>query len=402
MTASRAWFGLVAYGGYMYAIGGQNAAVAVASTEHAVINGNGTLGNWAADTSMGVGNERADFGYAQFNGYVYVAGGMNNSSAFQNTVFHSQIGAGSLGAWVTNDTTFTTVRTGATLVAYGATLYLMGGIDAAAGNYLLDTQYVNITGTGTIGTWTFGTSLPQPVRQGTGFAANGYLYVFGGRSASATCTTNTYVAPINGYPPGSSSRYGIGGWSQTVVAFSEARYGASASYNAGKTYILGGACSTLIGQASGGTTPYPNRVFYSTLQSQPQISNYSVAIDQDTDVFPAKYLMNGVDNGTGAQWQLSYKSSNNATNAWSAATNAGVVTLGTPGAVSYADTLTGERWYFLSVTVDASQAFGYPEDVTRGPTITDITLETTVDPGKRLHHGKSFTGGVLQPLDAPF
>jgi hypothetical protein len=40
--------------------------------------------------------------------------------------------------------------------------------------------------------------------------------------------------------------------------------------------------------------------------------------------------------------------------------------------------------------------------VTRGPTIDDISLFFTSDPSKRLRHGKTFTGGLLQPLDTPF
>ena len=411
MGTKRAYFGLTAYKGYLYAIGGSNfATTALATTEHAYIcdgtttggctagGGNiGKVGTWSADTSMGAGNERADFGFSTFNGYVYVAGGTNNSGTLQTSVFHALLGTGSIGSWTTTDTAFTTARSGAVLVAYGASLYLLGGYDGA--NYLQDTQYVNITGTGTIGTWAPGTSLPQPVRQGGGFAANGYLYLFGGRSASATCTTNTYVAAISGYPPGSANRYGIGGWSQTVVSYSDARFGEAAAYGSCKTYLLGGGCSALVGTGTGTTA---NRAFFSTLQVQPQISNYSLPIDASVDVFPAKWLLNGVDNGTGAQWTLNYMSSNNATHSWGTNTSAGAVTLGTPGTYTYFDATTGERWYFLNVTVDASQAFGFPEDVTRGPTITDITLEFSANPGLRLHHGKTFAGGILQPLDAPF
>jgi len=202
------------------------------------------------------------------------------------------------------------------------------------------------------------------------------------------------------------SRYGIGSWSRTIIAYSDARYGEAAAYGSGKAYLLGGGCSALVGTGTGTTA---NRAFYSTLQTQPQIANYSIAIDADTNVFPAKWLMNGIDGGTGAQWTFNYKSAASGTPTWGLNTNAGVVTLGTPGTYTPIDgsgtnlnSSTGARWFFLAETVDASQAFGYPEDVTRGPTITDITLEFSADPGKRLHHGKTFTGGILQPLDAPF
>jgi hypothetical protein len=59
------------------------------------------------------------------------------------------------------------------------------------------------------------------------------------------------------------------------------------------------------------------------------------------------------------------------------------------------------RWYYFSINIDASQTFGYPEDVDRGPTIWDLSLFFTADPNKRLRHGKTFTGGELQPLDTP-
>jgi hypothetical protein len=420
MGTNRAYFGLTAYGGYMYAIGGSNqTTTALATTEHAFIcdgtatggctagGGNvGKLGTWTADTSMGAGNERADFGFSMFNGYVYVVAGSNNSGTLQTSVFHALLSSGTIGSWTTTDTAITApARSGAVLVAYGQSLFLAGGIDVS-NNYLLDTQYVNITGTGAIGTWANGTSLPQPVRQGAGFAANGYLYIFGGRSNTTACTTNTYVAPIGGYAPGSTSRFGIGNWSQTVVAYSDARFGLAAAYGPGKAYLLGGGCSALVGTGTGTTA---NRAFYSTLQNQPQVANYSIEIDTDTDVFPAKWLMNGVDNGTGAQWNLNYQSSTNANNVWGQNTLAGVVTLGTPGTYTPLDsggtntnTTVGARYYLLRVNVDASGAFGFPEDVTRGPTIADMTLEFTSDPSKRLHHGKTYTGGQLQPLDAPF
>lgn len=60
------------------------------------------------------------------------------------------------------------------------------------------------------------------------------------------------------------------------------------------------------------------------------------------------------------------------------------------------------RYFYFYVNIDASKTFGYPEDVNRGPTISDLSLFFTSDPSKRLHHGKTFTGGEKQPLDTPF
>jgi hypothetical protein len=269
----------------------------------------------------------------------------------------------------------------------------------------MDVQYAALTSSGTVtGSWANTTSLPQPVRQGSGFAANGYIYVFGGRSAATTCTNNSYIAPIIGYPPNSTNRYGIGVWSQTSVTYTGNRYGAAAAYGNGKVYLLGGICNA--------TLTNTTRTIYSTLMIQPQISSYSLMIDADTNVFPSKWLMNGVDGGTGAQWVFSYQSSRDADNTWGVVTNAGGVTLGTPGTYTPLDAsgnntnttapAVGARYYYLYVTVDASQAFGFAEDVTRGPVIYDITLQFTAIPSKRLMHGRTFIGGQQQPEDTPF
>lgn len=92
--------------------------------------------------------------------------------------------------------------------------------------------------------------------------------------------------------------------------------------------------------------------------------------------------------------------------AWGQITQFGDVTLGMPGVYipkNGAGTDTDcARFYYLSVEVDSSRAYGYPEDITRGPTITDLTLQFTADPSKRLLHGRTFTGGLQQPIDTPY
>lgn len=156
-----------------------------------------------------------------------------------------------------------------------------------------------------------------------------------------------------------------------------------------------------------------DRSYRSSLQAQPQIARYSLAIDAGSDVTPTNSLFNGIDNGFGARWYLSYRSATagaaspcgNMT-AWGAITDlANGVTLGTPYTYTpknAAGTSTNcARYFFMALTVDASQSFGFPDDVTRGPTITDLSLQFFSAPGGRLMHGKSFNGGLQQPLDTP-
>jgi hypothetical protein len=157
-----------------------------------------------------------------------------------------------------------------------------------------------------------------------------------------------------------------------------------------------------------------NRVTVATLDSQPQVARYSIMFDTDTDVFPKYWLLNGVDNSIGAKWSLDYQSMPNTTTSctspamtsWGQNTAFGDVTLGTPGVYTAKDASGADtscaRYYYFMLNVDSSQAYGYPDDVSRGPTITDLTLQFTADPSKRMMHGRTFTGGLQQPLDAPY
>ncbi len=184
-----------------------------------------------------------------------------------------------------------------------------------------------------------------------------------------------------------------------------------------------------------------NRTVQSGLYSQPQVASYSRMIDTDTDVFPTSWLMNGLDNSIGARWRMSYRSMHDinpvsggsdsvlttppstytlqqnpnedcgtsATMApmtgWGQESTAANVILGNVSTYTARNSGGGNincaRYYYFYVTIDASQTFGYPEDVNRGPTISDLSLFFTSDPSKRLRHGKTFTGGEQQPLDTP-
>jgi hypothetical protein len=334
-----------------------------------------------------------------------------SSSTVTSTVYISptlSTGGDIASAWATTSMPFAVARSGVTAVAYANNLYLVGGYDGA--NYLADVQYSQLSSTdGSAGTWQFSASLPTPLSDSSGFAANGYLYLMGGRSTATTCNPITLVASISANTTIASGNNptGISEWYQTNQKYTGARYGASAVYNDGKAYILGGAC--------GSTLTYASPVIQqTTVLSQPQIAKYSIAIDTDSEVYPAYWLLNGVDNGIGANWQLRYRSMTNngstacsspAMTTWGAETIFGSVTLGLPG-VYIPKNASGvstscARYYYFSVSVDSSQAFGYPDDVSRGPTITDLTLQFSADPSKRLIHGKTFTGGLQQPIDTP-
>lgn len=416
LPAGRAWGQLETAGGSLYYIGGQSATATDRRAEvyYTTPTGTGSITSWAT-ASNGLPGGRTNFGGTVWNNRLYVVGGQGTNtgctSNICNTVYVSpqlNNGGNITSAWSTTSASFTVAREGGMAVAYANNLYLIGG--SSGGTYFSDVQYSKIdSSTGSAGAWSYTESLPNPLAQGEGFAANGYIYVLGGRSAATSCQPATYVAPISANTSISSgnSPTGVGTWYQSNKRYTGNRYGAAVAYNDGKAYIMGGGC--------GATLTYANPVTQqSTLLSQPQIARYSILIDTDTDVFPTSWLLNGVDNSTGANWQLKYRSMTNTTTScispamttWGQETNFGNVTLGLPGVYipknSAGVNTNCARFYFFNVAVDSSQAYGYPDDVTRGPTITDLTLQFTADPSKRLMHGRTFTGGLQQPVDTPY
>ena len=377
----------------------------------------GTLNAWST-ASNGLPQPRTSLGAAVWNNRIYAVGGKDASSVAQNTVYVSpQLNSGGdiTSAWNTTSTGINVARSDGVVIAYANNLYILGGYDGS--NYLSDTQFSQINGTtGDAGSWSYSQSLPGPIAGGDGFAANGYMYIIGGRSAATSCSPVTLVAPISANTTIASGNNptGIGDWFQTNQKYSGDRYGNAAVYYGGKAYVLGGGCSSMVSST--------DRIYSTTLLSQPQVANYSIMIDTDSDVYPTNWLLNGLDNSIGTRWQLNYQSmtdptkngpnglgkncSTTAMTTWGQTTNFGNVTLKVPGVYTALDgsgTNTNcARYYFLNVSVDAQNSFGYPDDVTRGPTITDLTLSFTADPAKRLMHGRTFVGGLQQPDDTPY
>jgi N-acetylneuraminic acid mutarotase len=417
LPAVRTWGKLETVGGSLYYIGGQSSTATDWRTEvYYATPSSGQITTWGTATD-GLLAGRSQFGAAVWNNRIYVLGGEGTTGTgcannVCNTVYSSpQLNSGGniTTAWSSSNTSFNVDRSGLTAITYANNIYIYGGYDSA--NYLSDSQYAQIsTTTGLIsGSWSYTTSLPAPLSQADGFAYNGYMYLIGGRSSATSCDPETLVAPISANTTIASGNNptGIGEWYETNQKYTGSRYGDSATYYNGKAYVIGGAC--------GATLTYASPVaVQTTLLAQPQVAKYSIMIDTSSDVFPTYWLINGLDNSIGAEWQLKYSSMTNTTTScttpamttWGQVTNYGNVTLGTyepyiPLNGSGVNTNCA-RFYYLNVSIDSSQAFGYPDDVTRGPTITDMTLQFTADPSKRLMHGRTFTGGLQQPDDTPY
>ena len=214
------------------------------STVYYATPSGGSISSWNT-ASHGLPAGRADFGATVWNNRIYVTGG-ESASGTENTVYASpQLNSGGniTSAWSAL-TNFNVARSGTTAISYANNLYVLGGYTGS--DYLSDVQYAKINSDGTLGSWKYTTSLPSPIRQADGFAANGYMYLFGGRTAATTCASKTQIAPISANTTIASGNNptGIGEWYETNAKYNGDRYGASAVYSNGKAYLVGGACTT--------------------------------------------------------------------------------------------------------------------------------------------------------------
>jgi hypothetical protein len=217
----------VAYNGYLYVIGGNNGTSAVNSVRYAPINSDGTVGTWGITASFTTA--RYDHRAVAYNGYMYIVGGTATGTSGLNDVQYAPINAnGTLGTW-TPTASFTTARYAHTSVAYNGYIYIMGG-SGTSSTYLNDVQYAPLNSDGTVGTWTALTSFSGTRRSHTAVIYNGYLYVLGGYNGTAPLGDVQY-AQVN-------ANGTLGTWSATT-SLSAARAGqAMATYN-GYFYILG-------------------------------------------------------------------------------------------------------------------------------------------------------------------
>jgi N-acetylneuraminic acid mutarotase len=222
----------IAYGGYMYAIGGKTSTSANTGSSavyYAVINSNGSLGSWTTTTALPA--IRYKHSSAVFNGFLYVMGGIDNVND-SNTVYYSALEAdGSVGTWNTT-TAFTTVRSDFGAVVRDGYMYISGGYSSSSST-LSDVQYAAIKNDGTLGSWVTTTPLTQQTFSHGMIAYNGYLYVIGGTDGFAAQYNSVFYAPI--YANG-----GVGAWTATSNFSATTRNEHSALIYNGRIYVIGG------------------------------------------------------------------------------------------------------------------------------------------------------------------
>jgi hypothetical protein len=394
-TQTRVAGCLVANAGYLYYIGGEdNTGTATDDVYYSQIGGAGAPGTWTlSGTSLAGASTRAWHGCAVFADRIYVTGGLNAASSFNATAFYSTAipSGGDITSW-TSGTTFAGARGQHVTVVVGGYLFVIGGDNGGTNPEItaLSIQLNPTTGAPT-GSWQESRDLPQWMSYQSGFAANGYIYLFGGRTAATTCVANTFVTSVN-----STGR--TGGWSVTPNKFTTARFGAGAAFYNGYYYLMGGNDCT--------NTISTNVVQYGGMQSQAMKGLLSKYADLNGNGKPrafVAYLTNAVNGGVDIEkWRMRYRSSFESTNDWGQTTTVNPITSEQTYAVSSLDSggtdIQLSRWFWFSLEMNMEQSFTFHDD-TR-PTVFQYELHYSPPPGKRLMHGRDFRDQTQQGLDA--
>lgn len=180
-------------------------------------------GGWTQTASY-PGNQTA--GCAEASGHIYCLGG------FSNQVYYATLNASGVGTWTTT-TPYPVNISSQSCVAAGGYLYCLSGIGQGQGPRPTPADYfAPILNSGGLGQWSMTTSYPSPSLGLSCSISSGYVYCVGGENTEGTLeTNNVYSAPV--------SSSGIGTWVQET-SYPITVTGTSCLTDQGFLYCFGG------------------------------------------------------------------------------------------------------------------------------------------------------------------
>ncbi len=261
-TTPRYAFGGTIDNGYVYIMGGYNGTTYFNDTQYAPINANGTIGTWTASTTMP--NAEELFPVVSFSGYIYTLDGWNGSTDVTATYYSSQDngGPGTLSAWTTESPNQLPILWGyGQTLAYNGYLYIIGGSNQTLGDIGL-VYFAPINNDGSIGTWTQTSTLNTARNFFLAVAYNGFMYALGGQVGGPYTNTVEYTS-IN-------SNGTLNAWSEPAamnLPNAEA-YLSGFAYN-GYLYFMGGG-------TGGSPNTYYNTVYYASINSNGTLNSWTL------------------------------------------------------------------------------------------------------------------------------
>lgn len=258
-ATARAGAAGLAYGGYIYSLGGCTAITTDICTtpstlvSYAAINADGSLGTWA-NTTTALPAARG-FGTAvAYEGFLYYLAGRPTSTTVSPTIYYAAIGAAGniTTAWTTIAApTGLSARYGQTTELYNGRVYVMGGCTTASGAcaaYLNDVQYAALNSAGGITTNPSCANNFCPLNSFTtarfghsSVISGSNLYISGGTHATSDMACNgTATNDCSDVQYAAISSTGtLGTWTATTN-FSTARYSHAMYESNGYLYVSSG------------------------------------------------------------------------------------------------------------------------------------------------------------------
>lgn len=183
--------------GYLYVAGGDNNSSAPVSNVYssAFEDATGQMGLWNAQQALPAvvaGGSMVTDGT-----YLYQLGGTPDHSTVLNTMYVTQPNQGNISNWSTITLPFQTAT--ATVVYLNGYIIVAGGLTTAWNNSTATTRvlYAKLLGNGTLGPWMTGPSLPAARSRAVGFTFGNSLIVCGGQDTSGTGQSNAWTIGFN-------------------------------------------------------------------------------------------------------------------------------------------------------------------------------------------------------------
>jgi hypothetical protein len=232
LLTPRSGAGVVEVNSLIYVIGGIDGVHFLKTSEYAAIHGDGSLSDWEASSSLN--EQRAFFGVAAHKGFIYAVGGGNgpNGHHLLRSVERAAILAdGRLGPWHKEKEMLNYERRCAKVVAEGDYLYAIGGF----GGVLFDSiERAHFNPDGSLGPWhLLKSKLTMPRYIHAVAETPDHLYILGGHAQEGGNGESAaeYVKL--------DKQRDMTTWRATA-AMEQGRYALAAAVHGDRLYALGG------------------------------------------------------------------------------------------------------------------------------------------------------------------
>lgn len=217
----------------IYCVGGEDSTAVLDDVYYAQVSATGALGSWSAAASYPEPTAAASC--VAYGGYVYCVGGFDTNGVEVDSAYYAALGSPGLDSWSAT-TQYPKAADSESCVAYSGYVYCVAGEVDVKGNenYPIDNVYYAPLSPSGIGEWSFGTAYPASLAAPSCAERSGYVYCVGGFDVNGLSHSEAYEAPL--------SPSGAGPWTP-VTSYPAAIDTSSCVVASSDIYCVGGVSS---------------------------------------------------------------------------------------------------------------------------------------------------------------